>query len=342
MKRMLAVATMATALGVGAALMPAPPASVAHAQVEGNVPGESLGNRSDPDLWRDIRRGERGYVSLPDKRAGVLIQSEGDNWRALRNGPISTWGGWSFAAVLAVLALFFAARGRIRTDGPPTGRRIRRFTLVERTAHWLTAVSFIILALTGLNILYGRYFLPDLIGRDAFAAITQIGKYTHHYVAFAFMVGLAMLIVLWLRHNLPERGDWTWLKKGGGMFTRGVHPPAGKFNPGQKMVFWLVVLGGVVVSLTGLNLMFPFIAADMLGMQLSQVAHAVTALALTVLIIAHIYIGSLGMEGAFESMRSGMVDETWAREHHSRWAAQMLGEGSTVHHQGKEHVPAAE
>ena len=316
----------------------------AAAQVKDKPPGESLGNTSDSDLWRTLRRGFRGDVAYPDKQKGVAIQSEGENWRALRNGPLSVYGGWFLLAVIVILAVFFAIRGRIRIEAGPSGRTVERFSGVERFAHWLTACSFVVLGLTGLNILYGRYVLKPLIGPEAFSAVTLAGKYAHNFIAFAFMIGLVMIVVLWIRENIPNKHDLIWMVKGGGMFTKGVHPPAKKFNAGQKIIFWLVVLGGTSVSFTGLSLMFPFTIevfggtfailnvfgldlptelAPMQEMQLTQLWHALLSLVLIGLIIGHIYIGTLGMVGAFDAMGSGQVDENWAREHHDLWVAEL-------------------
>lgn len=299
------------------------------------------------DVWRSIRQGEQGYVSIPDKKAGVLIQSEGENWRNFRNGPLSTWGVWGLVGTLGVLALFFVIRGRIRIEHGPSGRLIERFNGLERFAHWLTAVSFIVLGLTGLNMLYGRYVLLPVIGPDAFSAISLAGKYMHNYIAFAFMLGLVLTLVLWIKDNIPSRLDLTWFAQGGGIFSRHRHPPARKFNAGQKIVFWAVILAGLSVSLSGLALMFPFefaffgntfAALNIFGfglpenlamtqeMQLSHLWHAIVALLLMMLIIAHIYIGTIGMEGAFDAMGSGMVDENWAKEHHSLWVDEMKEE----------------
>lgn len=299
------------------------------------------------DVWRSIRQGEQGYVSIPDKKAGVLIQSEGENWRSFRNGPLSTWGVWGMVGMLGLLALFFVIRGRIRIEHGPSGRLIERFNGLERFTHWLTAVSFIILGLTGLNILYGRYVLLPVIGPEAFSAISVAGKYMHNYIAFAFMLGVVLILVLWIKDNIPSRLDLTWFAQGGGIFSKHKHPPAKKFNAGQKIIFWAVVLGGISVSLSGLALMFPFqfaffgktfAALNIFGfglpenltmmqeMQLSQIWHAIVALLLLVVIIAHIYIGSIGMEGAFDAMGSGMVDENWAKEHHSLWVEEVREE----------------
>ncbi len=345
--RYMAVAvlvTYATAAGLmGSPVLEAP----AVAQSMGQVPGQSLGGVSDAEFWRQIRHGVSGTVSIPDKQAAVLVQSEGDNWRAMRNGPVSAFGGWMLLAVIVVLAVFFAVRGRIRVDSGLSGRTVERFNGLERFTHWLTASSFIVLALTGLNVLYGKYVLMPIIGQDAFSALTYWGKLAHNYIAFAFMIGLALMVFVWVRDNLPSREDLTWVAKGGGMFAKGVHPPAKKFNFGQKAIFWVVVLGGTSLAYTGLSLMFffdlkvfsaSFALLNLFGFdlptqltalqesQLAQLWHAVLALIVTAVIIAHIYIGSLGMEGAFDAVSTGQVDENWAREHHSLWIAEVAGE----------------
>lgn len=310
----------------------------------GAVPGESLGINSAADQWRAIRQGVQGTVSIPDKKAGQLVQSEGDNWRAFKNGPLATWGAWALLGIVALLALFYLLRGKIRVEHGMSGRTITRFVTIERVAHWLLAVSFLILAFTGLNISYGKYVLLPVIGASAFSAITIAGKWLHNYVAFAFMVGLVMVFVLWIRENIPNRYDLKWIAKGGGMFTRGTHPPARKFNAGQKIIFWAVVLGGISISMSGIALMFPFefslfsktfafinifgtelpeSLAPVQEMQLATLWHSIVALALIVVIIAHIYIGTIGMEGAFDAMGTGEVDENWAREHHSVWVEEM-------------------
>ncbi|MCH7956492.1 MAG: formate dehydrogenase subunit gamma [Proteobacteria bacterium] len=319
----------------------------AAAQVEGKPPGSSLGSTSDSDLWRTLRRGFQGTVSFTDKQKGVAIQSEGDNWRAVRNGPLSVYGGWLMLATIVILAVFFAVRGRIRVEAGLSGRTVERFNTLERFTHWLTASSFIVLALTGLNVLYGKYVLMPIIGQDTFAALTYLGKLAHNYIAFAFMIGLVLMVILWVKDNLPSREDLTWIAKGGGMFAKGVHPPAKKFNFGQKAIFWVVVLGGTSLAYTGLSLMFffdlkvfsaSFALLNLFGFdlptqltvlqesQLAQLWHAVLALIVTAVIIAHIYIGSLGMEGAFDAVSTGQVDENWAREHHSLWIADVKGE----------------
>ena len=334
----------------GAAIAQDNPQQLRQSPAGGEVPGNTLGGSSDSEFWRAIRGGVQGTVSIPDKNAGTLVQSEGETWRAIRNGPLSTWGAWALLGIVVLLALFFLIRGRIRIEHGWAGRTITRFTDFERMGHWLLAVSFIILALTGLNILYGRYVLLPVIGPDAFGLITHWGKLSHNYVAFAFMLGLAYVFVLWVGNNIPNRHDVIWLLKAGGLFSKHSHPPARKFNAGQKILFWLVIIGGVSISLSGIALMFPFQTAlfaktfaflNIFGaglptaltalqeMQLAQLWHSIMALFLVVVILGHIYIGSIGMEGAFDAMGSGEVDLNWAKEHHSIWVEEVLAEERT-------------
>ncbi|MDP6175107.1 MAG: formate dehydrogenase subunit gamma, partial [Rhodospirillales bacterium] len=312
----------------------------ASAQSGGTVPGNSVGNISDSELWHRIRRGERGTVSLPDRQAGVMIQSEGDNWRAVRNGPVSFYGAWLMAMTLLVLLLFFLVRGRIRIESGLSGREVERFNGLERFTHWMTAGSFVVLGLSGLNMLYGRYVFIPLIGPETFSTLTYYGKLGHNFLGFAFMAGLVLIVLLWVRDNMPSRADWDWIKRGGGMFFLSVHPPAHKFNAGQKFIFWLTVLVGASISFSGISLMFPFTfepfagtfaVMNMIGfdlpttltsmqeMQLTQLWHTVLSMAMIAVILAHIYIGWIGMEGAYDAMGHGYVDENWAREHHSLW-----------------------
>jgi formate dehydrogenase subunit gamma len=312
----------------------------------GNVPGGHLGATSDSQIWKAVRDGVQGTVSIPDKLAGQMVQSEGDNWRARRNGPITVGGIWAIFGMLAFMALFFAWRGRIRIAGGPSGKTIERFNDLERFAHWLSATCFLTLALTGLNMLYGKHVLLPVLGPEAFAVLAQLGKYVHNFVSFGFMAGVVLMFVIWVRYNFPTKYDLVWIAKGGGLLKDGVHVPSEKFNAGQKMQFWLVVVGGTSLSLTGLALLFPFTfvmwdpvfsALNVFGfglptgltpmdeMHLSQIWHGIIALVLIAAMISHIYIGSLGMEGAFSAMGTGQVDEKWAREHHDLWVQKVKG-----------------
>jgi formate dehydrogenase subunit gamma len=308
----------------------------------------TLGGVSQSDDWRALRYNLADVtVSSRSPAADVLMQDSGMAWLKFRAGPLSTYGGWLLLGTLGLLALFFVLRGRIRIDGAMTGRKILRFSAIERFAHWLLAGAFILLGITGLVQLFGRHFIIPLIGHDAFSPMAIAGKWVHNNVAWAFMIGLVLVMVFWIAHNIPNKHDLKWLAVGGGLFSKGVHPPAKKFNAGQKLIFWAVVVLGVSISVSGLSLLFPFEIplfsttfakmnalglSQLLGlgelptalephaeMQLAQVWHSIIAFLFIAIILAHIYLGSIGMQGAFDAMGSGEVDEQWAKEHHGLW-----------------------
>ncbi|WP_207478345.1 formate dehydrogenase subunit gamma [Arenibaculum pallidiluteum] len=282
-----------------------------------------------------------GRISIPDRKAAVLQHPEGREWREFREGTLKAAAGGLLLAVVAGLALFYAVRGRIRIDAGPSGRTITRFGGLDRYAHWLTASSFIVLGLSGLNLIFGRTLVLPLVGPEAFATLTEIGKFAHNFLSFPFVLGIVLMFVLWVKDNIPNALDVAWISQAGGLFSKGKHPPAKRFNAGQKVIFWLVVLGGAAMSVTGYMLMFPFYATGVDGMQLMHMLHALIAAVMVAGIIGHIYIGSVGMEGAFDAMGSGEVDVNWAREHHSLWLQEEMarqGKGAKV--QGGHVAPA--
>ncbi|MCT4579602.1 formate dehydrogenase subunit gamma [Donghicola sp.] len=323
----------------------------------------TLGGVSDAEFWRAYRYNELdelGDVSASAKGPSgdtsvtqVVIQDTGMTWLNFRAGPLKDYGGYLLLGTIAILAVFFLFRGRIMIDGEKSGKTITRFKGIERFAHWTLAGSFVLLAITGLVQLFGRFFIIPLIGHEAFAPVAIGGKWIHNNVSWAFMLGLVMVTVMWVKHNIPNKLDLKWFAVGGGLFSKGVHPPAKKFNAGQKIIFWGVIFLGVSISVSGLSLLFPFelpmfaatfahmndlglpqlfgmeaLPTDLAPhteMQLSQTWHAIVGFLFMALIIGHIYIGSIGMEGAFDAMGSGQVDEQWAKEHHGLWYEEVTG-----------------
>ena len=215
-------------------------------------------------------------------------------------------------------------RGQVKLESGYSGRRIVRFNAFERFVHWMTATCFIILALSGLNITFGKPLLMPLIGEGAFAAWSQWAKYAHNYLSFPFAIGVFAIFLMWIAGNIPNKVDVEWAKRGGGIVGHD-HPPAYRFNGGQKLIYWIVVIGGTAVAITGYLLMFPFYATGIQGMQLAQTVHAIIAVLFVAAMLAHIYIGTIGMEGAFEAMGEGTVDVNWAKEHHRLWLEQEHG-----------------
>lgn len=328
----------------------------------------TLGGSSDSDVWSALRFGTADVtVSSGGPEARVLIQDRGMWWLQVREGPLITYGGWLLLGTLILLVLFYVIRGKIRIDGDKTGRTVTRFKAVERFAHWLMAGSFIILGITGLVVLMGRKFIIPTFGHEAFATAAIASKWVHNNISWAFMLGIILAFVFWVAHNIPNRTDLAWLAKGGGIFKKGVHPPAKKFNAGQKMIFWSVIILGGSISASGLSLLFPFelpmfaktfailnqtgipetigfgVLPEQLApheeMQYAQLWHSIVSFVLMAIIIAHIYIGSVGMEGAYDAMGSGEVEEQWAREHHSLWLEEVENNEGTPD-KGKSATPA--
>jgi formate dehydrogenase subunit gamma len=280
-----------------------------------------------------------GRISIPDQKASVLMQPAGQEWRNRHNTTVFWVGAVSILGMLLVLTLFYSIRGRIMIDSGPSDRTILRFNGFERFIHWLTASSFIVLALSGLNVSFGKYLLLPLIGPEAFSSLSQLAKYAHNFLAFPFMIGLVFMFLMWVKDNIPDSTDIGWLKAAGGLMSKGHHPPAKKFNAGQKVIFWVVVGGGAVHSLTGLMLLFPFNGTVMADMQLGQIVHGLLSGIVIAIMMAHIYIGSIGMEGAIDAMKSGEVDLNWAREHHSLWVEEVEAQEKADHGKAKS-VPA--
>src|SRR3981189_1443946 len=285
---------------------------------------------NEQTLLRQAPRIE-GEIVIPDKKESVLIQPAGREWRYFHEVILRWFGAIMSVATLVALFAAYWLMGPIRISAGRSGRKIPRFNAFERFVHWLTAVSFIVLGLTGLNMTYGKKLLMPLIGQDAFSAFSEAAKYAHDFMSFPFVIGIALIAALWLKDNIPEAIDLEWFKQGGG-FIKTKHAPARRFNAGEKVVFWLALGAGVAVSASGYLLLFPFYVTNITGMQIAQVIHSVVAILFIALILSHIYIGTIGMEGAFEAMWTGEVDFNWAKEHHDLWLEEEFSKRDVVRH----------
>jgi formate dehydrogenase subunit gamma len=277
---------------------------------------------NEQTLLRQLPRIE-GDIDQLDPRARVLIQPAGRVWDHFHEGTLLWTGAVVILGTVGALAVAYLVLGRIRISAGRSGRKVLRFKAVERFAHWLTAVSFVVLGITGLNITFGKHLLLPLIGYDAFSVVSEAAKYAHNFTSFAFVVGLVFIVAIFIKDNIPDKTDIEWFKQGGG-FIKSKHAPARRFNAGEKLVFWGALGAGLLVSVSGYLLLFPFYVTDIAGMQIAQVVHSVIAVLFVALILGHIYIGTLGMEGAFEAMWTGEVDYNWAKEHHDLWLEDLL------------------
>jgi formate dehydrogenase subunit gamma len=300
----------------GLALVATPLATPASAQQPSTVNPTADAVKED-QLLNQLRI-INGRGTIPDVKSYNLEQPRGRDWRHFQEVVLPWIGAVAILGMLVLLVLFYLIRGMVRLEAGRSGRTIVRFNAFERFVHWMTATCFVILGITGLNITFGKKLLLPLMSPDAFTAWSQAGKYAHNFLSFPFTLGVVLIFLMWIASNLPSREDIVWLSKGGGLMGH-EHVPAGHFNAGQKAIYWIVVLGGGLMAASGYLLMFPFSLTDVSGMQTAAMVHGITAVLFVAIMIAHAYIGTIGMEGAFEAMGTGTVDLNWAKQHHSTW-----------------------
>jgi formate dehydrogenase subunit gamma len=286
-------------------------------------------------MWRQVGAGVTGVSSLPKSEApeaGNLIQpfvqypgstvtNAGEAWRQVRNNWIIPYGGSLLLIVLGAVALFYWSKGMIAQHGADTGRKIERFTPLERSAHWANAIAFVCLAVSGVVMAFGKFFILPVIGSTLFGWLSYALKNLHNFAGPLFAVSLVIVFFTFLKDNLPRKEDWTWIVKGGGLMS-GHEVPSHRFNAGEKVVFWAgVMLLGLIIVGSGLVLdkLVPGLIYERSTMQISHMIHAVASVLMLVMFIGHIYMGTIGMQGAYKAMRTGYVDETWAKEHHELW-----------------------
>ena len=286
-------------------------------------------------MWRQVGSGVSGFTSLPKSEApeaGNLIQpfvkypgsnltNAGEAWRQVRNNWLIPYGGSLLLIVVGAIALFYYRKGSIKLHGAETGRKIERFTPFERSAHWANAIAFCILAISGIVLAFGKFFLLPVMGLTLFGWLAYALKNLHNFAGPLFAVSMVIVFFTFLRDNMPSRGDLVWLLKGGGLLS-GKHVPSHRFNAGEKVMFWGgVFFLGIIVVASGfvLDMLIPGLVYERGTMQIAHMIHALASVLMIVLFIGHIYLGTIGLEGSYQSMKTGYVDETWAKEHHEHW-----------------------
>ena len=305
-------------LTAGSAAMPV--AGVPAAENEAQVQRQQDQPYNNAPVWREVRSGAPQTTQIRGRETDVLIQAGGETWRKVRNGPITLIGGTLLILVPLAMYWYYRRNGPLKLRGKPSGRRIERFNPWERIVHWSTAISFVILAVTGILMLFGKHFLLPVIGYAAFSWFGILSKTLHNFVGPLFIFCVACMFVTYLRDNLFQKIDWEWLRKAPQVLTGKAHVPSGRFNAAEKGWFWGgVAFLGLVVGLSGLVLDFPNFDQTRFAMQIGNVVHAVGALLFVLASFGHIYMGTIGTEGAYEAMRTGFVDEIWAKEHHELW-----------------------
>jgi len=282
------------------------------------VEGKTAGVKSEAQIKAES--GAAGVTQSRIRDAGVFQQQEGQLWRTLRNGPVTFYGGWLLVLTPLLFLLFYMVFGALHLHGQPTGCMIERFSAAERHVHWATAGTFVLLGLTGVIILFGKHLLLPLVGYQTFSWIAVIAKNLHNLAGPLFFVSVALLFKRYLKDNLWHKIDWLWVKDAHNVLRGHCHVPSYKFNAAEKAWFWGgVTMLGLIVSLSGFVLDFPVFDQGRHVMQIANLVHVIGALLFISAAFGHIYMGTIGAEGALQAMRTGNVDETWAKEHHELW-----------------------
>jgi len=338
MRMLLLVLSLALA-GAAAAQQPAQQPQQDAAALEQQTQQERQVTQpgNNAPVWREVQSGTPNYTSVPGREVDVLIQpparflgqehrsTAGEAWRQFRNGPMTFYGGWLVLLVLIAIAALYFGKGPIRLQHGLSGRKILRFTLNERVIHWCVAISFCILGLTGLLMFFGKYVLLPIIGYTLFGWLTSLGKNLHNFVAPFFMVSVLAMIVVYIRDNFPKWYDVRWFLRAWAFFLKNEEVPSGRYNGGEKAWFWIGVVGlSIVVSWTGLILLFPNFDQSRAVMQDAWIWHAGAALLYIAASLGHIYMGTIGVEHTYENMRHGYADENWAKEHHRYWYEEVI------------------
>lgn len=277
----------------------------------------SQGKAPITDIWRELRKGRSGLTVTAGPETGVLIRSEGLEWRAWHNGVVATYGGWLLLGTCGLIALYYVVRGRLRIADGRSGKVMPRFSLAQRIAHWFAAILFVLLAVTGLVLLFGRDVLLPVLGADAFSVLASASMQAHNLFGPLFFAATLALLVTFVKGNGYRLVDLRWIAQGGGFL--GGHASSHTYNAGEKTWFWWSIAAGLVLSASGVVLLFPTVLADRAGAQLANLVHAAVAIGFIAFGIGHIYLGTIGMEGALEGMTKGSVDENWAKAHHDLW-----------------------
>jgi formate dehydrogenase subunit gamma len=287
--------------------------------------GEAAGKIVNPgaELWREVRDATKGTTQVEGVDSGVLVSDAGDRWRQYRMQQLAPYGAMVLGGMVGIFVLYYLIRGKIRVEAGRSGSVVRRYTTSEMVVHWFLAITFVILALSGLILLFGRWVLIPLLGPEAFSIIAVVSKNLHNYVGLLFSATIPIAFFLYLKDSLFNfKVDGKWFMRLGG-YLGGEEPSAEKVNAGQKSWYWVAMLGGLVLIASGLFLDFPNFQQSREWLQLAHIIHTIAAVAVMAFFVVHLYLATVGVEGALESMVNGHVDANWAKQHHDLWYEQV-------------------
>jgi formate dehydrogenase subunit gamma len=276
-------------------------------------------------IWREVRSGTPQTTTVRGRETNILIQSQGQTWRAARV-PMIFAGGVLVALSLLGLAVTYLLIGSL--DLAPGekhgGKIIERFSPMDRYAHWFLAIVWVTLGITGLILSLGKSILLPLIGYTLFSWLAILAKNLHNFIGPLLIVAIPWMVVRYVRDNGIGVEDFRWFMNIVGYF-KGHDYPSERFNAGEKLVFWVVlVILSTLLVISGCILVFPNFDQTRNTMQWANVAHVICAYGAIALALVHMYLGTIGQIGSYKAMRYGYVDESWAKHHHERWYRQVI------------------
>jgi formate dehydrogenase subunit gamma len=307
-------------------VLASPAASAEDERVDGDFDPIAVPNPAT-DLWNAVRERRQAEARTQDQGtdASSLINTSGEEWQTLRTEELIPIGGYVLLGALGLVMLLFILKPVTEYEGGESSRKIRRFDVSRLVGHWFMAAVMIFLAVTGLVLLLGRFLMLPWMGPDVFSAIASASKEGHDLFGPVFAFALLVFFIQLVRRNLPEKGDFRWLLQFGGLFSD-KHLPAGFFNAGEKMLFWLVVSLGAVLTVSGFAILFQNLFPGRDLMQLATLIHAIAAILLICVVFGHIYM-AVSYKGTLNAMKTGIVDANWAYDHHRYWYEEMEARG---------------
>ncbi|KAG1658122.1 Formate dehydrogenase, cytochrome b556(fdo) subunit [Nymphon striatum] len=246
-------------------------------------------NSPGSDLWRNVRQRDAiitGRTQVKGINTGMLIDTKGNEWRKFRREILLPYGGYFLLGSLGIIALLLIFIRKQKIPNGRSGKTVTRMSTMQMVTHWFLVVIVGFMSITGLLLLFGRFVIIPLLGTSAFAPIASASKEGHNL--------MGPLVA-----SLSKK-----------------HLEVGYFNAGEKILFWSTIVLCVLLSISGLLLLFPYYEPTINRTQLALLIHAIAALALIALIFGHIWM-VYTVEGTLDAMNTGEVDENWAKSHHS-------------------------
>ncbi|WP_425439838.1 formate dehydrogenase subunit gamma [Paraferrimonas sedimenticola] len=311
----------AVLFGSGLAMVHIAQADEAQTSIQQAVASQQTGIA---DMWRAAKSGQAGYTTSNSPFHGALINQYPAERLTYRSDYLAPAIMLSVFGVILIFAAFVAVNGPSRLEKGFSGVEIKRWSKFDVWLHWIGAIPCLLLILTGLTLLGGRYFIQPWVGEAGWAAIVNFSKQTHDVMAIPFIVGWFLMTILWMKNQFLASYDFKWFLVVGGYLNfgpfKGKHPDAGFANAGEKLWFWTFAFAGGAIVVSGIIMLFPnWVEPSRSLSMLAIIIHGASSVLIAAFTVVHIFMATVMSEGGMECMVSGYCDENWAKQHHNVW-----------------------